>query len=350
VAGPLSIVLIVPGALTNLTGGYIYDRRMVDELRKLGWVVDVRQLDSSFPQPTPAARAAAARTLANIPDGSTVVVDGLALGALGREAERESRRLRLVALVHHPLAEETGLDPLTAAELRTSERQALAATRRVIVTSRPTAEALESYGVPLERVTVVQPGTDAAPRARGSGGSGVQLLCVAALVPRKGHDTLVRALARLVDRRWHLTCVGSLDRHPETVRHLCAYLVEAGFAARVRLVGEADGMRLSEYYDGADVFVLPTRYEGYGMVVAEALARGLPVVSTPTGAIPELVGEDAGILVRAGDADAFCSALGRVMDDRRLLESLRRGAARARERLPGWADSAASLAHTLADV
>ena len=349
-AGSPSVVLILPGSLANLTGGYIYDRRMVEGLRNLGWTVDLRQLDSSFPRPTPAARAEAARIFASIADGSTVVVDGLALGALASEAEQEAGRLRLVALVHHPLAEETGLDPVSAAELRTSERRALAVTRRVIVTSRSTAETLLKYGVTRDRMAVVEPGTDPAPLARGSAGPGVHLLCVAALIPRKGHDILFQALERLGDRPWHLTCVGSPDRHPETTERLCAYLNRASLATRVRLVGEADGARLSGYYDAADVFVLPTYHEGYGMVVAEALARGLPVVSTPTGAIPELVGGDAGILVPAGHADALCAALRRVIDDRRLLENLRLGAARGRERLPTWTGSVANLAGTLADV
>lgn len=344
------IVFIVPGRLDTKTGGYGYDRRMIDELRALGWSVDVREIDRSFPYPSPSALTDVARMLAALPDDTVVVIDGLAFGAMPAEAERERTRLRLVALVHHPLAAETGLSATAAATLKASETRALACARGVIVTSRTTARALAGYGVGADCLSVVVPGTDRAARATGSTGDVVQLLCVASLTPRKGHDTLFGALATMADLPWHLTCVGSLDRDRATVERLRARLRADQLNDRVSLIGESDEAGVAAHYDRADVFVLPTEYEGYGMVVAEALARGLPVISTPTGAIPDLVGDDAGILVPPGDVPALAAALSGIVRDAGLRSRLANGAVLSRDRLPSWKVSALHMDDALARV
>jgi glycosyltransferase involved in cell wall biosynthesis len=340
--------LVVPGRLDTLTGGYGYDRRVVAGLRDRGWQVTVHELDDSFPLPDEAARAQATATLAAIPDGDIVVLDGLALGALPDEVQPHAGRLRLVALVHHPLAAETGLDFTVAAQLESSERRALAHVRRVIVTSAATAAMLDPYDVPRERITVINPGTDRAAPARGSAGPEVHLLCVASLTPRKGHEVLFRALAEMPQRNWRLTCVGSLERDPGMVRRLRGQLAQSGVDDRVSLVGEMNGAALARVYDGADVFVLATLYEGYGMVVAEALAHGLPVVATRTGAIGDLVEPSAGVLVPPGDSVALAAALARVTGEPAYRARLAEGARTIGEQLPTWEQSCAQMAETLA--
>ena len=341
-----SLTLMVPGRLETCSGGYAYDRRILAGLSRRGWSVTVRTLDASFPRPSAAARDHAVRELAAIPDGSAVLIDGLALGALPGEVEREQARLRLIALVHHPLAAETGIDRETGAELESSERRALAAVRLVVVTSGATADTLAGYGVGRGRIAIVEPGTDRAALARGSKEERVHLLCVAALIPRKGHQTLARALAMMADGRWRLTCVGSLHRDPSTVDELRALLRADGLEDRVRLAGEVDESTLATYYDGADAFVLPTFYEGYGMAVAEALAHGLPVVGSATGAIPELLAQGAGLLVPPGDPEALAAALLQVLDPAARAQ-LAEGARHARNRLPTWEDATDEMANAL---
>lgn len=358
-----ALVLIVSGRLDTRTGGYGYDRRMAAGLRARGWAVTVRELDDSFPCPTSAAREDAARVLAAIPDGTTVLVDGLALGALAAEMEHDASRLRIVALVHLPLAAETGLDRKVAARLEESERRALAAVRSVVVTSRATARALGAYGVGPERIAVVEPGTDPAPLAQGSSQPSavsrqpceIALLCVATLTPRKGHELLFRALASIPHRHWRLTCAGSAERDRATAARLRAQVRADGLDDRVSFAGNLDAATLAAHYDRADLFVLPTLYEGYGMAVAEALACGLPVVSTATGAIEDLVtggaerGSDppAGIVLPPGDADALTAALARVLGDEDLRARLAEGARRVRDRLPRWDDACAKMADVL---
>ena len=337
---------MVPGRLETPTGGYGYDRRIVAGLRASGWSVEVVELDGSFPQPSRSALDRAARALAAIPDDTAVLIDGLALGAMPAEVERERSRLRLLAIVHHPLARESGIGLEIASALDASERRALAAVRRVVVTSPATREALASYGVDCDRVVVIEPGTDRAPVARGSGGATVHLLTVGSLVPRKGHDVLIGALARLRGENWCLTCVGSLDRHPETAERVRQLIHAHGLGERVSLVGEVPESEMAGYYARADVFVLPTLYEGYGMAVAEALARGLPVISTATGAIAEIAA-GAGLLVPPGDPDALAGALLQVMTIPGLRDRLAAGARVARERLPRWDDASRRMAEVV---
>lgn len=340
----------VPGDLETLTGGYLYDRRIVAELRAAGWSVTMLPLDPSFPHPDAAAREHARCALAAIPDGATLVLDGLALGALPELAAGQARRLNLVALVHHPLAEETGLDAATAARLRESERRALAAVGRVIATSAATARALaHGYGVAASRIAVVEPGTDPAPLARDSGGGGLSLLCVATLTPRKGHAVLFEALARVAERRWRLVCAGSAERDPATAAALTAQLTRLGIARRVELAGELAPAALDVLYNRADAFVLASYHEGYGMALAEALARALPVVSTTAGAIPDTVPAGAGLLVPPGDTVALAAALARLLDDDSLRTRLAAGARAARDRLPTWSAAAAGFAAALAE-
>ncbi len=331
-----SLEFVIPGDLQAPTGGYGYDRRMIVGLRTLGWRVTVHALDESFPQPSDAALDHAQGVFADLPAQALVLVDGLAAGALPQLLQAHAARLRLLALVHHPLAAESGLTPGMAQQLERSERQALQAVHQVLVTSRATQEALRAYGVTPERISVVEPGTDAAPQAGGRRGETLQLLCVATLIPRKGHELLLDALAALPASRWQLTCVGSLTRSPQTVAQLRAQVQRLGLGAQVTLAGEMDAVALSGLYAAADLFVLPTLFEGYGMAVAEALAHGLPVISTPVGAIPELVGATAGLLVAPGNTDLLRAALQRVLEEPALLQSLTAGAAAVRATLPGW--------------
>lgn len=316
----------------------------------LGWEVTYRTLDASFPAPIPAARKQARQVLAAIPDDGLVLVDGLAYGVLPELAEAEGRRLRLVALVHHPLALETGLAAERAVALREAEVRALARARLIMVTSRFTATLLIGWGVPPGRLRVVEPGTDPAPTAQGSGSGTLRLLCVASLTPRKGHDLLLRALAGLRAESWHLDCVGSLDRNPAWAAGLIRLRDELGLAGRVSLLGALGEEELEDCYGGADLFVLPSRFEGYGMVFAEALARGLPILATRAGASGETVPPEAGLLVPADDPVALGQALRRLMVDPALRGRLAKGARAAGLCLPTWQDAVAAFATALEEA
>jgi glycosyltransferase involved in cell wall biosynthesis len=353
-----ALEFIIPGDLESASGGYVYDRTMIAGLRRLGWHVGVHALDASFPSPTADALAQAARVFAALPDQACVLIDGLALGAMPQLIAAHSRRLAMVALIHMPLASEFGIEPALAERRRRQEREALQLVRHVIVTSLITERALANDGVDESRLSVVEPGVWRASiepglqeRSALHGGDGiVKLLCVATVHEGKGHELLIDALAPLAHLRWQLTCIGSLTRSPATVQRLESRLKHFGLFERVGLVGEVPHAALSERYLAADLFVLPTLRESYGMAVAESLAHGLPVVSTRTGAIPELVGAAAGLLVDPGDRDALHAALKRTLTDGALRTSLRSAALDVGRRLTLWSQACERMARILERV
>jgi glycosyltransferase involved in cell wall biosynthesis len=339
---------VVPGPIAQRTGGYIYDRRIVEGLRSAGWPVVVHELAGRFPKVDEAARRAAARAIEAMPPAAVPVIDGLALPAFAELADRLPRPW--VALVHHPLALETGLTPAEAAAFAELECPLLSGAARVIVTSEGTRRDLAAYDVEDRRIGVVLPGTDPAPLARGSGGPGLALLCVASLTPRKGHLVLLEALAELAALDWRLVCVGSAERDPACAQAIVAALDRFDLRERVELAGECGETEVVPYYDRADLFVLASYHEGYGMVLAEALARGLPVVSTTAGAIPDTVPDGAGLLVPPGDPAALAAALRRAIAEPELRADLIAGARAARRGLPGWNAAARAFAAELAGL
>ena len=342
------VAFAVPGDLATLTGGYAYDRRMILELEKLGWTIDLVNLGDGFPRPSQQQLEAAQQRLAASPTGRPIVIDGLAFGILPELAKQLSPRHPLIALVHHPLAMETGLSAAQASDLLASERVALAAATRVVATSATTARLLVAeYGVPEDRIVVACPGTDAVAAAHGSNDGIVRLLAVGAIVPRKGFDVLIGALATLTDLLWQLTIAGDRGRDPEAAAQLDADIVRFGLGGRVAVLGAVSHERLAELYAGADLFTLASRYEGYGMVFSEAIAHGLPIIATTAGAIPETVPAGAGILVPSDDATALATALRRVIEHPEERGRMAMSARAAALALPNWRDSAQLFAGAL---
>ena len=342
------VAFAVPGDLATPTGGYAYDRRVIAELQKMGWQVDVVGLGDGFPRPTRETKAAAKRKLAELPKGCPIVVDGLAFGVLNEAARELRERNPLIALVHHPLALETGLKPEEARDLKSSERDALAQAHGVVVTSPSTAAILvDSYDVDARRVTAARPGTDRTPASSGSKDGTLRLLSIGAIVPRKGFDVLVAALADLADLRWHLTIAGDRTRDPAAAAQLDAAIDQHGLGSRIDVLGALSADRIETLYAGADIFVLASHFEGYGMAFAEALAHGLPIIGTTGGAIPDTVPPGAGILVEPKDVKALSRALRMLManpTERRWLAS---GARTAAQALPSWRDTAKLVAKAI---
>jgi glycosyltransferase involved in cell wall biosynthesis len=334
-------VFAVPGDLDTPTGGYAYDRRMIAELRALGWRPEVMSLGDGFPYPTALTRAAAHAHLSDVPKGRPIVIDGLALGVLPEAAQALGATHPLIAMVHHPLALESGVSAAQAALLRDSERAALSHVRAVVANSVSTARALVAdYAVPADRITVAPPGTDRPPLAPRRGAAAVDLLAVGALVPRKGYDLLIEALAGLIDLPWRLTIVGDCGRDPATAARLRADIERHRLAPRVAIEDSVPGQRLAELYASSDLFVLPSRYEGFGMAYAEAIAYGLPVIGTTAGAIPDTVPAQAGILIPPDDASALAATLRYLMENSSAREKLAAGARAAAADLPTWRGSA----------
>jgi glycosyltransferase involved in cell wall biosynthesis len=341
----------IPGDLESRTGGYLYDKRLIAALRGIGWSIEHLALPGSFPFPGVDDLGQAAADLAACPDGAIVLIDGLAFGAMPDIAAREAKRLRLAALVHHPLALESGLSNLDRVRFAALETRALGLARAVIVTSQTTAATLiRDYAVAANGITVAKPGFDrprpkpAADRSPGP----IRLLSVGSVIPRKGFDVLVEALARIADLTWTCTIAGSLERSSGAVCDLRRRIAAHGLDERIVLAGEQED--LTPLYERADIFVLPSRYEGYGMVYAEAMLHGLPIIGTEIGAIPEVVPPTACILVPVEDAEALAEALRRMILDAALRSRLASGARIAAADLPSWRECANLVASAFSQM
>jgi glycosyltransferase involved in cell wall biosynthesis len=340
----------IPGDIDLPTGGYTYDRRVLALLPGCGIDAQHVELPGSFPDPPASDLETTARRLEAIDAGAVLIVDGLAYGAMPADIIRRARS-PIVALVHHPLCLEAGLSADRQRTLRDLETAALRLAGRVVVTSRVTARTLiEDFAVPRDKVTIAEPGTEPAPRATGSSGRPLQLLAVGAIVPRKAYDVLVRALAPLCDRAWHLTLVGPSDRSAEAIAALRTAIEETQLAERVTMLGPVDQKRLAELYAAADAFLMPSLYEGYGMVLAEAMARGLPIVCTTGGAAAETVPDAAAIKVPPGDQGALTAAVGRLIDDAGLRRHMSDASWEAAQKLPRWEDTARIIAGVIEAV
>lgn len=333
----MALAFLVPGRLDQLTGGYLYDRHVVDGLRARGRAVDVVELPGRYPDVDADTRHAAANALAGTTDGSTVVIDGLALPGLADALPAHASRLKLVGFIHHPLSLETGLSPASAQHYAQLESELWPLLKGAICPSEHTSQAVRASGLPPDHVAVVSPGTARPSYFRLPKGEGpVQLLAVGTITPRKGHLLLVDALASLRDLPWQLTCIGSLDRDPAAAFALRQRIAQHGLGDRITLLGEQSPDQLAQAYQHAHVFVLPSYHEGYGMVFAEALAHGLPVISTTAGAIDSTVPAHASLLVPPGDEAALREALQQMVMDDALRARLTAGAVEVADTLPDW--------------
>ena len=324
------------------SGGNTYDRRVCQELAALGWAV--RE------QAVPAGHAALARAVRRIPDGVVVLLDGLIASAAPEALVPHARRLRQVVLVHMPLGHRP--PDGAAGAVRARECEVLTAAAAVVTTSAWTRRRLEElYALPADRVHVARPGVDAARAAPGTA-AGDALLCVAAVTPDKGHDVLLDGLATAADLSWRCACIGSLVRDPAYAAGVRRRAQANRLDDRVRFPGPRTGPDLARAYAAADLLVLASRAETYGMVVSEALARGLPVLATEVGGLSEALGRGddgtrPGLLVAPGDPAALGAALRAWLGDAELRGRLRRAARERRASLRRWSATASNVAAVL---
>lgn len=331
----------LPGALDRRTGGTIYDRRVIEAMRAAGRDVQHVALPVGFPDPSAGGMDRAIRALASVAPDRPLIVDGLAFGAL-ETARLPEIRAPLIAMVHHPLGHETGLAPDHAARLVAVETANLRHAAHVVVPSPYIGRLLAAdFGVPAGRITVASPGFGAPDPLR-LPVTPPLILSVGLVAPRKGHDVLLRALARVADLEWQGVIAGAvLD--PAHGATLVALRDGLGLADRVRFAGELSAEALADLFRQAAIFALATRYEGYGMVFSEALLHGLPIVATAGGAVPDTVPPGTGLLVGVGDDAAFAGALRDLLADPARRAAMAAAATEAGAHLPGWADTAAVM-------
>jgi glycosyltransferase involved in cell wall biosynthesis len=340
------LAFCIPGDLDLPTGGYRYDREVLKRLPGLGLHAVHAPLGEGFPHPDQGQIVQALESMAVIDRRTTLLIDGLALGALPpkRIAALPHRK---IALVHHPLGLEAGTPPDRAAFLMRNEAAVLAHVAHVVVTSGTTRRILvDAFNLEANRITVVEPGTGIRPRAAGSG-SPLHILAVGAVSARKDYPRLVKALAEVSEFDWRLTIAGSLDLAPAAVIELRQAIARHGLSDRVALAGAVGDEPLAALYDRADIFAASSLFEGYGMALTEALAHGLPIVTSSGGAASDTVPDSAALKVPPGNAAALTAALRRMMSEPALRRRMGDASFAAAALLPGWDDTAQGIAEVV---
>lgn len=341
----------IPGNIGRKTGGFIYERRLLMALRAAGRDVRHLALPAGFPDPTPDDTAAARMALTALPATTPAIIDGLVYGSIDTQVLDEMAA-PIVAMIHHPLGLETGLPLARARALLRREADNLARAARVLVPSPHTARILSAeFGVDEARIAVALPGFD---RLGPSTPSPFRqtpplILSVGLLAARKGHDTLLDALALIVGLDWTARIVGA-THDPGVAAALHRQRRALGLEARVTFAGEVSDEELETLFRSATIFALATRYEGYGIAYAEAMRFGLPVIGCAVGAVPDTVPSGAGILTPPDDPVAFAGALRQLLTDRAHLRRLSEGAAQAGAALPDWTATAAVAGRVLDDL
>ncbi|KKB80915.1 glycosyl transferase family 1 [Devosia soli] len=327
----------IPGDATQKTGGYIYEWELLQGLRRNGRAVDHIELASGFPDPSPAETRTAIETMAALPADVPLIIDGLVFGSIDT-AGLETVRAPIVAMIHHPLGLETGLSAERSAHLLGREADNLKLARAVLVPSPHTARILVGqFGVAEDKITIALPGFRPADPVKKLSTPPL-ILSVGLLAERKGHDVLVAAFGKLRDLEWQAQIVGKT--HDAAVEARLRGQIEAlGLGERVVLTGLLDDAEVIERYRAASIFALATRYEGYGIVLGEALLHGLPIVTCRTGAVPDTVPEGAGLLVPVDDAEAIAKALRMLLTDHDARQKMAEVSRQAGERLPSWDDT-----------
>jgi glycosyltransferase involved in cell wall biosynthesis len=341
-----TVYFLVPDCIDDaerVSGGNVYDQRIREALRGRSW--DVRMV--LVPVGGAGDVGDTAQAISRIPGDSLVLIDGLLAVAASAVLAAHSARLRIVVLAHMVagVLAGDGADRETVGR----EREAVRAARRVVATSEWTRSELVACALAdPDRIAVARPGTDAAPAATGSG-TGGSLLCVGAVTAHKGQDLLVDALAGLVDLPgWSCSIVGSLRTDPDFALRTAAAVASARLGSRIAFRGVLTGRCLADAYGTADLVVAPSRVESYGMVVAEALARGIPVLAAHVGGIPEAIADSpAAVLVPPNDPRALRGALRHWWEHADRRAALKAEAVRSRGGARSWDDTAAMVAAVL---
>ncbi len=337
-------ILAYPGDFDLPTGGYAYDRRIRAELTKVGWNGTLLSLGNGFPFPDAQTLEQASKRLAGESPDIPILIDGLAWGAMRQCAEQICSSHRIVALVHHPLGLETGLTPEQSKRMLEQEKKILQQTGHIVTTSLKTAAFLKTeLEIPEARLTVAVPGNDPVPPATGRKDDKVGLISVGSIVPRKGHAALVDALCQLKDLNWILDIVGDDRLDLTCAAALRRQIDQLKLSERVILHGAVPRDQIDALYIGADMFVLASRYEGYGMAFTEAIAHGLPVVASGHGAVSDTIPADAGIVVSPDEPEAFRVALKDLILNEDKRARFRNGALSAAKNLPRWHETAARI-------
>jgi glycosyltransferase involved in cell wall biosynthesis len=330
---------LIPGEFSKLTGGYVYDRYITAGLIKKGHNVTIHQLEEDFPFPGEKSIDQCAEIFRQIPAGEPVIIDSLAFGPMYPVLSGDHGKHPIVALMHLPLTLNPGYSSHQKNQLKQMEKSAFPLANKIVVTSEYTARMVSQLGVSFSDIEVIIPGVEAIGPKPSYPSNPRRLLCVASYLPSKGQDILIKALSPLISKDWILDCYGQQDLDRDYVTSLFSLVRDNNLNDRVFIHGPASGEELSAAYLDAELFILPSVFETYGMVLTEALAHGVPVITTTGGGIPETVPPSMGKFFNPGDVYALHSILESLLENSVLYGKLTGEAAKYHIQAHSWKKS-----------
>jgi glycosyltransferase involved in cell wall biosynthesis len=358
----MRVGLVIYGSLKTLSGGYLYDRVLVEYLRAQGDQVEVISLpDRSYP----------GRLAGNLFRPRSVGKAQLPLDILLQDELCHpsliwwNRKLKgsdgvpVISIVHHLLTSEPGHHLWLAPLYRRVELAYLRSVDGFIFNSETTRKVVENaVGQDLDSV-VSQPGADRLNPsvsdeeiiARSRTDGPLRILYLGNVIPRKGLDVLMDALLRLSENAWELTVVGSLEMDRDYSAIVKQMVGIGGFEGRIRFTGPLEDIQLVREMENHHLMALPSYYEGYGIAYLEAMGFGMPVIASDAGAAPEIItaGVD-GFLIPPGDSAALADLIEGLMADRPRLAQMGCAARRRYLASPRWAESMEKIRSFLRNV
>lgn len=328
------------------TGGFVYNNRLAAALAVQAGRFLTLSVPAGFPSIAAPVRARLAAAFAALPPDTFLVGDHLHFADLAPELAQ--RHFRVAAVFHHARSIEDTVGGRQAD--RAAEQRGFDACDCILVSSQTTATYVQcQHGVLPQKIVVAIPGDDPVSRSPGPSSATRLLVTVGAVIPRKRHDYLAAVATRLRAPDWQWIIAGDLARDPEWMGKVRAAIDAAGLRERVRLAGAVSGAELESLWQRAGVCVAASHYEGYGMALAEALRRGVPVVTTASGAVGEWA-RGGVVIAPDDDAETFARALDVLLLDPAVRQRMSDAAWAFGSALPTWAQTFSGIAGRLAEA
>lgn len=318
----MQLHFLIPGDINTLTGGYIYNKRMVNGLLNKGHQVEVHSLMNDFPFPSPESKKKCAETLFAIPKGDFIIIDSIVFGAIPDLLKKIKRFHPIIALIHLPLSMGTGYSADQRSRLLILENEAFEYADLIIVTSAFTRNLLIEMGINPSRLVTIIPGAEALLHKQKYCPIPRKFITVSNYTPNKGYLLLINALSELKHLKWTLDCYGNPEFDPEYFKELSDLITHNNLTEKIFLHTAVSGKELSEAYVNSDLLIHPSEFETYGMVLTEALSHGIPVVASLCGAISQTLQSSMGVFFEVNDQISLQNTIKIVLQDETRYQKL----------------------------
>lgn len=318
----MTLHFLIPGDINTLTGGYVYDKIIIEGLEKLGYSVTVHQLSNDFPFPSKENLKKCEVVVKNIPTDNPVFIDSLAFGPMHKILLLNRGKNPVIPIMHLPLPKNPNFSKAEQDQFILPEQNALKLAVKIIAVSGFTKQIIMDYGIEASKIEIITPGFSYLPRKASFPDFPEKILCVGSYLPGKGQLLLVKALAKIRHLKWTLTMCGIQDFDPHYFKKIQSEIETEKLGSRIFVNPPVSGESLSKAYLEADLFILPSYFENFSMALNDALYCGIPVITTDGGGIPFSVPHNMSVIVPKGNENELKQAIEKVLTDSAYYKNL----------------------------